>query len=120
MKTKKRHFKYFKKQCQRWIDFFGLKGWEIHFQHEHQEDSMATVWYSLEGRCLVFTLSTDTGGVKPSKKNISRWAFHEVCEVLVGRLEALAKDRFVTDKEIFEEVHNIIRMLENSVWERMR
>lgn len=34
MKTTKKQFELFKKECRKWIDRFELNGWEINFTHQ--------------------------------------------------------------------------------------
>ena len=118
MKTSTRHFEIFKKECAKWIDFFGLKDWDILYAHnDSRPDSCANVTYNLSAKNVVIRL-TKTWGEQPiTVKRIKRSAFHEVCEVMIARLVICSAARFLNKDEIEEASHDIIRRLENSVFE---
>jgi hypothetical protein len=48
---------------------------------------------------------------------ISKCAFHECMELLIGVLSCKAEQRFIRADEIEEATHTIIRTLENVIWE---
>ena len=118
--TTKADFEYFKKRCLFWIDYFGLKGWEYYFFHEQwNEKTFANVRINVIGRVVSLNLSKKWSNVrKTTKVELDKCAFHEVCEVLLGRLSYLAIERFIKDEEVDEEVHNIVRTLEKVVLEK--
>jgi len=115
-KTTEKHFTLFKKHCQKWLDVFGLKGWEPYFLHEpissSDENVEACVIYDTKARSVTFYLST-VWNAQITDKAIIRAAFHEVCELLLGKLNELAKARFARESEVEEANHVIIRTLEN-------
>jgi len=64
-------------------------------------------------------LSKDwTDALPLNNKEIRRCAFHEVCELLLGNLRDIAGSRFILEREIDEQVHIIIRTLENVIFEK--
>ena len=53
-----------------------------------------------------------------TNNDIKRVGFHEVCELLLGRLGNMVYQRFdLNSDDVDEETHRIIRTLENAVWE---
>ena len=110
-KTTKEHYGIFKEECNKWIDYWGLHGWEVTFRHEHMEDARATACFnSLEDRQVTLALAiewTERDGL--CEKAIREVAFHETEELRYARIEFLAKQRFVQPSEIREEIHNLIQ-----------
>ena len=122
MKTTKKHFKIFKKEVKKWINYFGLWDWQIHFAHyaENMTNTRAKVIYNSTGCLATFILNTKwhehTEDVL-NKNNIRKAAFHEVCELLLGRLTHIADDRWGwCEADLTIETHRIIRTLENVLW----
>jgi len=48
------------------------------------------------------------------------YAFHEVMELFLAKLKILALSRSATEQEIVEEIHSIIRTLENVVFKKQK
>lgn len=120
-KTTKQQFKVFKDECKKWIERFGLKGWRVEYCHEETDSNdRANITYYTSGRSAVINLSAVWGKNRTasiSDSIIKQAAFHEVCELLLARLEMMAKEEIGNSKyAIEEEVHNLIRILENTVW----
>lgn len=117
--TTPEHFKVFKGEFLRWIDIFGLKAWEIFFDHrEPPEPCRAYLSYNTSGRVATVMLSPawENFDEPPTKEMIRKVAFHEACELLLARFNILAQERYVQRDEIREELHTIIRTLENVVF----
>jgi len=112
-----RHFDIFVDECKYWIKFFGLIGWEINYVFVADDSSRAWVGAEdLEDRLVLIGLAK-AWDIRPDAKNLRRSAFHEVCELLVMRYFLLAQERSTNYKDIMEENHNVIRTLENSVFQ---
>jgi len=121
VKTTKTHFDIFKRECRYWIRRFGLGDWCVEFFHEQWEgENMAGCAANLSGAVASLCLYRDWKDIAVTNSEIKRIAFHEVCELLVVRLEILAGARFVTKNEIIEARHGIIRRLENAFYEDTR
>lgn len=117
MKTSKAHFEIFKKECEKWIEIFGLKGWRIEFYHESDmKDARASTSYDVINRTATLYLNIEWKGENITNCLVKVSAFHEVCEVLLCNIRALANYRFSTKDEISEELHRVIRILENCVF----
>lgn len=119
MTTTEDHFNLFVDECHKWIKFFGLLGWKVCFIHSKVvKDCRANIYFPNDkaDRVVTISLSKDWGSFDCTEEDIRKSAFHEVCELLLFRLNDLAFSRFVSRGEIEEEVHSIIRTLENTVF----
>ena len=118
-KTSKRHFKLFCDEVKKFIDIFGLVGWEVYFEHEqYLSNAQAVCITDQQGRTCTMALATEWVALKPTDLEVRRAAFHEVCELLLSRLNTFAKHRFVRESQIDEESHNLIRILERVLWQQ--
>ena len=118
-KTSKRHFKLFCDEINKFVDIFGLVGWEVYFEHKQYLSNVQAVCITdQQGRTCTIALSTEWIALKPTDLEVRRAAFHEVCELLLSRLNTFAKYRFVKESQIDEESHNLIRILERVLWMR--
>lgn len=119
-KTTKVHFELFKKECEFWINYFGLKGWRVEYFHRKLDDARAECGWSVSGRIATISLSTEwmeVDGTIITEERIRVSAFHEVCELLLARFTMMAKNRIANhDDSVNEESHNIIRILENTIF----
>lgn len=117
-KTTAKHFEIFKAECEKWIEIFGLKGWSVRILHENisKETVTADCLYRITKRVCDIRLAKEWS-VKITDNNVKKDAFHEVCELFLGDLVALAEYRYATEAEIEEQTHAIIRTLENVLWD---
>lgn len=120
MKTSSKHFALFKKECQHWIDKFGLKEWDITFERMNLEsdDPDATTGAQcvadIKNRIAALVLQADWD-IKVTNQMVKRMAFHEVCHVLLWRLVWLTQERYISEGEATSEAHAIIRRMENGI-----
>lgn len=120
MKTTANHFKIFKQECKKWIDFWGLYDWKIEIKHTVLEDSKAEFWASdLEDKYAWIILNKDWGEKETvNDMNVRESAFHEVMEIRYAKLADLAKKRFISETQIQEAVHDLIRQDENIIFRK--
>jgi hypothetical protein len=121
--TTKRQFELFQEYVEKWIDYFGLKGWHIEFGHVTNKDARASIAWRLTGRIAFVQLSKEWENRDTfiSDSEIERSAFHEVCELFLGRLEMMASGKTQNNRDcVEEEVHAIIRTLENVLFEKYK
>lgn len=98
-KTTKKDFAEFKKECEYWLEYFGLIDWEYFITHEEIQDQPdATASFNLDSvarntyiKCAIKV------NVKPLKNEIKTWAFHEVCHLLISGVTGLAWRSFNYD-----------------------
>jgi hypothetical protein len=119
-RTTAKDFKLFKETAQYWIKRFGLTGWEIYIEHADDPEQENIAWCKVYTGASGLSNRTTTIGLEKvwaendvTPLEIRKAAFHEVCELMFSRLEILAVERFVLRREIREEVHNLIRIMEH-------
>lgn len=117
-KTTKKDFNCFKKWVYYYVNAFGLKGYEIHVKHKPLNDLYATTSWDIVARYAVFYLNTVwyKNMEKKTVQALKELAFHEVCHILLGRINVLADMRHIGEREVEEEMHSIIRRLETFVF----
>ena len=121
MKTTPEHFEIFKAECKKWIEIFGLKNWRIDYIHKKlSSDSRAQTTFN-----CVSSIATIFFNTKPDEEDeykftvetVKKTAFHEVCEILLGRLSLMVGQRYALHElDVEEATHQIIRILENVLW----
>jgi hypothetical protein len=119
MKTTNEHFRLFQAECEKWIEFFGLYGWSVHYKHVKIDGCYGQCLYNTVGRVATIELNTyfEFAG-KPVVTIVKETAFHEICELLLGKLRDLSIGKMSSNYDVVdEEIHNIIRILENKVFE---
>lgn len=126
-KLSQQHFKKFQNFFREWVDLFGMKDWELAFFFEKTsvdgDDARASVHFEHESRIVVVCLNKEWAGYEPTDHNLSRCAYHEVLELVLGRINYFTRNK-ATGEEIDGEVHRIIRIFENihfeDLWSRNR
>ena len=115
--TTPEEFELFRSECLRWLKFFGLTDWGVHFVHEPLEDNYAEVRVcGLSDRTAVIAFSSECEEDARQHMDIKRTAFHEVWELFLHPLCYIGQCRYVQPKEFEYAVHAIIRTMENTVW----
>lgn len=119
-------FDLFKKECNRWIEVFGLKEWEIEYAFTPDGEKI-DAWVCFDEQNGMVAIICMNANWKERDENfynddnIKKAAFHEVCEVLVAKLVRSAVSRFsVTEDEIVLMKHELIRRLENSMYKELK
>ena len=117
-KITKAHFDIFKKECSKWIKYFGLLDWEVNIREEKRKvNYLAQTSVSFHNRIATIKVVKDWRQFETTNKEIKKTAFHEICEVMFYNVRYLAEARFLTENEIDPEIHKLIRILENTVFE---
>ena len=116
-KTTAADFDLFKRECEYWIEWFGINSWHVSYEHKNINDTQALLDYDTMNRSAEIVLATKLPTNVHNDEYIKRTAFHEVAELLTCRLSTIAgwignKD-FVLDRQ-----HEIIHILENSVYKK--
>lgn len=115
MKTTKKDFELFKSECLNWQKKLGLTNYKFYFYHnKNGGKSHADVYTGiLSDYHATFNFYEDWEDDGITDENIKRVAFHEVCHILLARLVTVAENRFVTEDEVDESAHEMIRRLEH-------
>ncbi len=116
-KTTRADFELFKRECERWIRYFGLNDWYIEYEHTPGKDG-ARAWFNTEvlDGITKIELTKDWGSDIVTIEAIKKSAFHEICELLLARFYANAITRYTIQNDINESRHAIIRILENTLY----
>lgn len=117
-KLQEKHFEIYKAECDKWIKIVGLGNWFITYnQHDFENtENLGEVEYVVEDRIATIYLNSDYSDKDPTEEEIRRAAFHEVWELVLGRMNNLSQLRFCNESEINDSRHEIIRILENVLW----
>lgn len=127
--TIKQKEKYFKDEINKYINLFGLLDYAIEIEVEKDVKIKAcTYWHGRKdnetetGRIITFCYGDDWIRLKETdKKEISMTAFHEVLELMFSTLRDLAEmqGQYVSKREVDDEVHSIIRRMENVIFPKI-
>lgn len=115
-KTTKADFNLFVKECQYWIDKFGLKMWDVSFNHSDDiEDRIGNCQFDCIDRWAIISMAKDFGDTKPTIKEICSTAYHECLELLFAEWSLKSTWRFVQTELVFDEIrHKIIQTFVNT------
>ena len=121
VKITEEDFEVFKKECLRWIDILGLKGYSFHFTHKKEEkQNYATIKTWTIPRVVTVNLATEVPKDLYSADEIKLAAFHEIYEVFLSRLVWLANSRCTSEWELDEETHKIVHTMEKVLYPKYR
>jgi hypothetical protein len=115
-KTTAKHFKIFQDECEKWIEYFGLKDWDVYYAHHNDVGKFASINFDTSGRVSTIFLVKNWTKWKPTVLLVKKRAFHEVCELLLADMYALADNRYIQENDADRTAHIIIRKLENTVF----
>lgn len=115
LKLNDNKIKEFINSTNKYLDFFGIKNWEITFDHKcNDTSSCAELHWNLEAKQAIFQIAKEMS--KYDYHNIDKTAFHEVLELLLADLASLVWNRIVTEEMVSEAKHEIIHTLENTLY----
>jgi hypothetical protein len=127
--TRKQKFDFFKKEVFRFIDFFGLNFWEIEIDEFDDRSDEHSAGCDIDfnnpegdGKQALIYITKSFLNNDLAKDEITRAAFHEVCELLLIKMRDYfmiekinKKTRKIELREFDDAVHVVIRILENKV-----
>lgn len=114
--TPRQEFEEFKRECEKWIKFFGLTDFQIYYEHRPMKDCFGQCDIDVPGRVCTIALSNNVTEENEPFKHISTTAFHEVLHVFFAKITHLATCRYCQPEEIREEEEGLIRRFENTVY----
>jgi len=115
-KTTKKDFELFRREVERWLEIYGLKGWSVEILHKtYVENSSASLFYRVGARDAEYYLSKDFGKDK-TELGVRLAAFHEVTHHLLGKLIHVAVERSHDEDMINAEEHEVIKTLQNTLF----
>ncbi len=112
---------FFKKEVNRFLEFHGLVDYEIYFEKEEDITNRASCSVQSPNRIATFRYEENWLKETNDLNDISKTCYHEVLELLFSKLRDFAVNReiTVTQREVDDEVHKIIRILENKYFEKI-
>lgn len=120
-KTTKKHFEIFKKECLKWIEFWGMSDFVVNFLHSDDQqdkgkDGACDTLY-VSSHCILILCKEWGDRVPLTNREIRATAFHEVGELLISKFAAVGASRYINQDE--EEVarHELINRLQNAIFE---
>jgi len=116
-KTTNEDFELFKEECWNWIKYFGLIDWEWNFTHDAEIGNHAEYWVDVPNRACTISYTSEYStedSIFYTEESIKKAAFHEVCEILLARIASLISG--IAESDIAEAKHDIIRILENTIY----
>lgn len=107
-------FLFFQSECKYWIEKWGLKNWKIYFrQIQLSRNTIAESNRNLDYVATIFlTLDMKESVVDDKPILLKETAKHETLHILLARLVLNAQARYVSEDDIFESEHEVIRVLE--------
>lgn len=115
-----RNFNEFVKECNRFIELFGLKSYDVIIEQEFWDGSYARTYTNDEGRVACIQLNTNLTAKDVQFQDIKATAFHEVCHLLLADLLYLAKKRFTSSEDIDKEEESVVVILEKTIYPYLR
>jgi len=115
MKTTKKDFELFVKECEYWVNRFKLDDWQIDYFHNKHEPNncIAKVNTTLTAKSASVTLNSDLAD--DINVDIKATAKHEIIHILLGELSELGWSRFTTRDEMRTVEESLTRKLENII-----
>ena len=114
--TTQAHFELFKKECQYWIDYFGLLEYRDAYYHiDCGQLAQCDVHSDRTAMVCSLTLGKKWRNDTITNLLIMQSAFHEVCELLTWEIGDVVCDKtsLKNERSIF---HKLIRRLENTLF----
>jgi len=115
VKTTKKDFKLFVKECERWIDYLGINDWQINIVHDEIEDKdgLCSTNYACKWAYIIFAKHLRAHDY--NIKFIKELAAEEIFHLFLSPLREMCERRNYDEKEASRAEHEIIRRLYNSI-----
>lgn len=108
---RKAEFAIFKAEVERMLSVLGLQSWRVVILCEKLEGVYGDMSANCAGRIATIRYNSEPDTVA-TPEDPARVARHEVLELFLARIECMAQARYVSEIEIHEEKHALIRTLE--------
>jgi hypothetical protein len=110
-KQRQAEFALFKAEVERMLNLLGLQSWRVVILCEKLDGCYGDMSANCAGRIATIRYNSEPDTIA-TPEDPARVARHEVLELFLARIECLAQARYVTEIEIHEEKHALIRTLE--------
>lgn len=115
MTNDNKDFELFQKVFKEYQEKFGLAGYKVYFEYEPFEDDFAGISLDMDNMVATVRLNSRLPKCQEKGKDIRRTAKHEAIHLLFGRLQCLARERYVSTSEIHEASEEIVNKLEGLI-----
>jgi hypothetical protein len=105
-------FVVFSEEFTKWQHYLGLDCYKVYFKHEKCEDSFAEIEINQCSMVATVRLNSELPDKDKPFADPKMHAKHEAIHLLIGRLEARARDRYVRSDEIYEAIEELVRRIE--------
>lgn len=109
-----KHLAIFEAEARKWIQRLGLLGWNYYFCIE-ENSSEASVYWNIQSKAAKIVLPKELHS--EDAECLQSLAFHEVCELLLAPVVQRLYE-FYSHSYIDELTHDVIRRLENAVFDK--
>lgn len=114
MKLDKKYFETFKAEFLKWIDILGLKKYSLYFEFAKlEEDRWAEISVNELGKVAEIRINSEVPDEWKRDLNPKSSARHECFHLLLARLAALSRCRFLQEHFLEEEEEAVVVTLEN-------
>ncbi|MCK9556110.1 hypothetical protein M0R19_08555 [Candidatus Pacearchaeota archaeon] len=124
--TSKKDFQLYVRECEKWIKFWGLSEWDINYSNVSTDPDKVLGWCSwdLSGMIVTINLEKKWNNITLTKEEkeecIRTTAFHEVCELLLAKLNDISFKYDVPRRVMTHHSHEIISRMQNSVYKNLK
>jgi len=108
-------FELFQKEFKKWQVKFGLTGYSVYFRYEELDGSFASIDVKQEAMVATVRLNSKPDDDVKQFKDIKRSAKHEALHLLINKLEARGRERYVSPPEIYEASEELVVKLEELI-----
>ncbi len=117
MKITDKHFKFFKKECRKFIDRLHLDNYKVYFQLGGQNKGAFSTTFvkNVYVATICLTKEWDETGSEGIWKGLSQTAKHEVIHILLGRYSCVASWRHSSEDDLNEAEEELVRKLEKLI-----
>lgn len=103
----------FQSECKKWLEFFGLKSWDVSYKMEYNNNIYASADIHYKARKATIILGDRFPAYDNIKYRIKNVALHEVLELLLSSIDILARERTFDSIDFEKEKHTVIMTLIN-------
>ncbi len=114
MKTTKKHYRVFRKECRRLVKKWGLSDWKVYFEHSSIPGNRANCTWDINGYVCTIVLGVEWN-TAPTLRGIKASAIHEVLHLVTARLGSLARCRYISKEEIEIEEERLAHILQGII-----
>jgi len=113
MKTTKKDFERFCAAFRLWQKNLGLTDFHCVLRHQLEEGCFGSINPDHQGKIVVVKFSTEVPERDRDIYDPARTGRHEGLELLLARMDSIARGRYCFPDDVTEERHAVIRRLEN-------